>query len=322
MALPSSGQLSFNNIRTELGKSTQAPFSITSAATGVYVAINQSSPSKPNSTAPHAVSEWYGYSHTYSAARTLSINFSRGGNGTLSAFKNDVNVLTLTTSATISTSISPGDSFFGRITVTSTYREDLEVISSTRGALYTIYDMTGTVTSPTYTLQTGEDITVYGYSRSACLVPGTLITLPDGTQTPIENLKVGDNIKSTIISTLEDTNDSVELVKWETDNLEETITTSVVSELSKEEVPYSITFNKGLLKGSSRHIQLVKREGIWKFLRFAEIKEGDIFRNINKEEVVITSIEYTIEPTEVYRVVLETPSHTFYANNILTHNIK
>jgi len=49
MTLPASGQISFNDLRVELGIPTQAPFSITTAATNGYVTINTNSPSYPNS---------------------------------------------------------------------------------------------------------------------------------------------------------------------------------------------------------------------------------------------------------------------------------
>lgn len=322
MALPSSGQLSLNNIRTELGIPSQSPFSLTTAAEGGYVTINSSSPSRPSASKPHKISDWYGYNHTYSAARTMSITFERLNGGTLSAFKNGTNVLTLTTSNTISTSISPGDTFFGRITVTSLNRADLEVVSTTRGGLYSVYTMTGTLTSPTFTLQSGEDIYIYGYSYRTCLIAGTLITLADKTKIPVELLKVGDMLKSAQINTLEDTNDASELVKWSTEILTETETTSKVVEISKEEVPFNVSFNEGMLAGSSRHIHLVKRENVWRFLRFGEIKIGDVFRDENKNEVEIVKVDFIIKPTTVYRVVLEVPSHTFYANGLLTHNIK
>lgn len=71
MTLPASGQISFNDLRVELGIPTQAPFSITTAATNGYVTINTSSPSYPNSSAPHAISEWYSYNHNASVCNNL-----------------------------------------------------------------------------------------------------------------------------------------------------------------------------------------------------------------------------------------------------------
>lgn len=74
MTLQSSGQISFNDLRVELAIPSQAPFSITDAATGVYVTINTASPSRPNASTPHAISEWYSYNHTAAAASCYLVN--------------------------------------------------------------------------------------------------------------------------------------------------------------------------------------------------------------------------------------------------------
>lgn len=65
MALPGSGNaLAASAINTELGRSSTATISLQTAATGGYVAINTNSTSRPNSTEPHAMSEWYSYNHS------------------------------------------------------------------------------------------------------------------------------------------------------------------------------------------------------------------------------------------------------------------
>lgn len=65
MALPSSGALAASAINVELGRSATASISLATAATGGYAAINTLSPSYPNASTPHAMSEWYSYNHTY-----------------------------------------------------------------------------------------------------------------------------------------------------------------------------------------------------------------------------------------------------------------
>ena len=67
MALQSSGQISLSNIATEKGAST-SHISLAS----MNFSINNASPSKPNTSTPHAMSEWYGYDHNYSAAVTVT----------------------------------------------------------------------------------------------------------------------------------------------------------------------------------------------------------------------------------------------------------
>lgn len=65
MALQTSGHISLGDIRSELSIDN-SPFSIRQAELGNYVSINQSSVSRPNGSAEHKISEWYGYDHFYS----------------------------------------------------------------------------------------------------------------------------------------------------------------------------------------------------------------------------------------------------------------
>jgi hypothetical protein len=64
MAIPGSGALSAQSINLELARSRTAELSIDTAENGGYGAINQNSPSRPNSANPAAYSEWYNYNHT------------------------------------------------------------------------------------------------------------------------------------------------------------------------------------------------------------------------------------------------------------------
>lgn len=75
MSIPSSGQVSMGDIRTELSNTGTSDFSLQKAGrptTGVpgtfqnpvYTPINQSSTTKPNDAAPYAISEWRSYNHS------------------------------------------------------------------------------------------------------------------------------------------------------------------------------------------------------------------------------------------------------------------
>jgi len=61
MALPSSGQISMNDIRIELGVSSQSPFSLNTARQGGYVALNIFSPTQPPYSGQISLSDWYSY---------------------------------------------------------------------------------------------------------------------------------------------------------------------------------------------------------------------------------------------------------------------
>lgn len=72
MTLPASGQISFSQINTELGRSAGTTISIESAENGVYATINTLSPSYPSSTNPASISEWYSYNHNYTTTTTTT----------------------------------------------------------------------------------------------------------------------------------------------------------------------------------------------------------------------------------------------------------
>jgi len=86
MPLPSSGQIGSNAIRAELGFPSQTNFSITTAATGGYAAINTNSSLRPNNAQPHNYSEWYGYNHTAAPPSGFSNLFFSESNATNTSF--------------------------------------------------------------------------------------------------------------------------------------------------------------------------------------------------------------------------------------------
>ena len=53
----------FKNINTELDRISTDEISLANAETGIYVPINQNSPSRPNGNVPYAISEFYGYNN-------------------------------------------------------------------------------------------------------------------------------------------------------------------------------------------------------------------------------------------------------------------
>lgn len=241
---------------------------------------------------------------------------------TLYAYKNGTSYLSVSSATSSSGTIQVGDTFYGRLDKSSMATASLEVVSTTRGMLYGVYDSLTNLTSGTYTVQSGEDIYIYGtVKEGGCLVAGTLVTLVDGTNVPVESLNTGDQLLSAQIVGLEDTNNVLDLKQWSSAEIEKGPASSSILEFVRETAPFTISLNDGLLTASSSHIQLVKRDNTWRFLRFGEIIVGDMLLLEDTTEVEITTISVNVEATQVYRIVLDTPSHTYYANNILTHNI-
>jgi hypothetical protein len=154
-----------------------------------------------------------------------------------------------------------------------------------------------------------------------CFVEGTLITLFDGTQKPIEALEMNQLLLSTDIETLQDTNDVSELYKWNSNFLKENRIASPVTMIDLKIAYKTIIINGGLLEATPSHSQLIQRDGIWKFIPLGDVVVGDNLYGINQEIIVITSVFVSLEKRNIYPMSLS-PSHTFFANGILTHNIK
>jgi hypothetical protein len=64
MGLPTSGPISMDDIRAELGVPSQSPFSLDTARAGGYVTLNTNSPTTPPSSGQVSLSSWYGYCQT------------------------------------------------------------------------------------------------------------------------------------------------------------------------------------------------------------------------------------------------------------------
>jgi hypothetical protein len=100
MALPSSGPLSMDMIRKELGMPTATNFSLTNAtipgSPGYPPALNPfSAPLIPNISTPYSMSEWRGYSSVTIRWALLPANITNltGGVGNLRIFVNNNEVL-------------------------------------------------------------------------------------------------------------------------------------------------------------------------------------------------------------------------------------
>ena len=120
MALPSSGQISLNQIRAELGMSSVSNFSLINASTSAtgYPILNKFSPVLPSTlpSSPYAISEWYGYS----SATINWYNCFFAGVANLKIYVNGALVLNNTNSVGGATSgtlvINNNDTFYATMT--------------------------------------------------------------------------------------------------------------------------------------------------------------------------------------------------------------
>lgn len=175
------------------------------------------------------------------------------------------------------------------------------------------YDAVGNISS--YSNSVSRTIT------GSCFVEGTLITLPDGTQMPIETLVMNQLLLSAEIETLKDTNNVLELYKWNSNFLRESRISSPITKIEPKIAYETIIINEGLLEATPSHSQLIQRDGIWKFIPLGSVVVGDKLYGINTEIIAITSVLVNLEKRNIYPLTLN-PSHTYFANGILTHNYK
>lgn len=79
--LPTSGQITMDMIRSELGVPSQTNFTLDNARDGVYAPLNPYSPYLPPFTGQVKLSDWYGYCHTCTTTYTHTVYYSDGFSG-------------------------------------------------------------------------------------------------------------------------------------------------------------------------------------------------------------------------------------------------
>ena len=157
-------------------------------------------------------------------------------------------------------------------------------------------------------------------SDLGCLLQGTKITMEDGSTKLIQNLEIGDSLKSLNIVGMG--SGELESLQFQTDNLEYTSAAAVVTNITKLERKTLISFNEGLLQSSVDHNHFIRRDGICKFLPSNEVFVGDYLMNEFGEFIEITLVEeYSDINYIVYKIDVE-EHDVFFANGLLTHNAK
>jgi hypothetical protein len=151
----------------------------------------------------------------------------------------------------------------------------------------------------------------------ACLLPGTLITMSDNTQKPIEEIQVGDQLLSVVVDGMP--NDESQWSTWSSTTLNYSSTTVTVLNTRSFNSNSIYDINNGLLICSSSHEHVVKQEGVWYIKETTDINTGDYYMDINGNEVLIISIVISTDETLVYNIDVDN-SNLYFADGILTHN--
>jgi hypothetical protein len=162
-----------------------------------------------------------------------------------------------------------------------------------------------------------------GDYSGGCFAFGTKVTMADGSLKNIEDLVLGDELRTFNIPGAPDTDDYKYWLKpdaWTTDSTEDfTITTTKVTH--NRVGPYSFHFNiNRKFKVTHEHLIFINRGGSYSFKPVRDLKVGDKLLTESLEEIEIFSI--TLEGSTINTVELDVEDKDFYfADGILVHNL-
>jgi hypothetical protein len=163
-----------------------------------------------------------------------------------------------------------------------------------------------------------------GFGGGGCFAFGTKVTMADGSLKNIEDLVLGDELRTFNIPGAPDTDDYEYWLKpdaWTTNSTEDfTITTTKVTH--HRVGPYSFHFNiNRKIKVTHEHLIFINRGGSYSFIPVRKIKVGDKLVTESLEEIEVFSI--TLEGSAIDTVELDVEDRDFYfADGILAHNLR
>jgi hypothetical protein len=139
-----------------------------------------------------------------------------------------------------------------------------------------------------------------GGGGNLCFVAGTLVTMADGTQTPIERVRTGDKVRS-----------------WHNGQF---ISAEVVDTFSHpaNEVPRLIVIN-GKLTATPEHLIYVYSAHDW--IAAGGLRVGETILE-NGKPAPVTSLKKVEGGVPVYNLHTDHEAHNYFANGILVHNGK
>ncbi len=135
-----------------------------------------------------------------------------------------------------------------------------------------------------------------GAEKGGCFAAGTLISMADGSEKPIEKVQKGDKVLTL------------------SDPLEKAIVQGEVTDTWRHVVAEYLIINHNL-KVTPEH-QMFSNG---RFTDAGLLKEGDWLLNLKGEKVKINSITYDHEIIPVYNLRID-PQHTFFAGGFYVHN--
>jgi len=159
-----------------------------------------------------------------------------------------------------------------------------------------------------------------------CLLFGTKVTLANGTEINIEDLNVGDEIKSWVPAGLPDESQPLdsENIEWRfyySDELSGAAQNVIVKDITFNFASGYFSLNNGLINATETHPLYVwdNEIGKYKFKNVGDILPGDRLIMQDETEVEITNIEIVTADVEIATVNVEN-ADVFLSNGLISHN--
>lgn len=159
-----------------------------------------------------------------------------------------------------------------------------------------------------------------------CLLFGTQIELANGTMVNVEDLNIGDEIKSWVPAGLPDENldpesDQIEWRFYHSETLEGSAQNVTVTDLTFNFAEGYFSLNNGLIKATETHPLYVwdNEIGKYKFKNVGEILPGDKLVMQDETEVEVTNIEIVTDDVEIVTVNVEN-ADVYISNGLISHN--
>jgi len=156
-----------------------------------------------------------------------------------------------------------------------------------------------------------------GGGGGGCLVYGTLVTMADGSFKPVEEIVIGDIVKTVSIDGLDSSDEDAWKVYTST-SFSSTSATSTVRGIMDDTWSEYYTIN-GSLNITFEHPVFVKRDIDYLFTRVVNLMLGDLILDEAGNWIEVTTIDKVTANVQTININVE-DSDLYFANGLLVHN--
>jgi len=180
-------------------------------------------------------------------------------------------------------------------------------------------------TTPEFLLSGSEDWN-FKPTGQATTASGSVIHMYDGSTKQVQDVQVGDVVKSFLPSGMTDDSAGGMWVDYTTSSLTGSLSGSVVLSIKSFENYGYYLVNGSIKVPATTQIKyesakyFVKSSGTWGWKKVSEISNGDYFLNSSEDEVEITS-KAAITGSETFYALDVEDIDTYFQSDILVHNI-